>query len=579
LDDRDAQVTARAWGASVARIAALVSFAVIAAIALFAFIDRGRAGTPRATLVAESPTNNGLFRVTKAPAGSMLRVGDRVGIDDPRTFAAYQLHALAAGSTLLVRRRFPLPEATLAEPIVADPESRSFWLVVVIEAMFLPIAALVAARGRSSASLPLAWSLALIVVLFNPTSPAWPGWLMLTYVLSAGTIAAIAFACAADFASRFAGDPKAAWARRYRRISLAVALGAAALNLGVSCQAAFNPSTPTWLAYAAIAAFAAQALVLLCGLGLAFVKAPGAERQKALWVAAGLGVGIVGFVAAVILNAAGVPEPLRDVPLLLMIAMPAGCAYAILRYRLLDIAFVINRATVFGITSLLVLAALALVDFGLQSLLGSWLLRTGIYVQLGLALAIGIATRPLHGRVDAFVDDLFFRQRHEAERTLRQFVRDVAYISEANVVLQRTVTTVARALRLRCSIFLAVPAGFGRAATSDAAFGAECHERDDPGVVRLLATRAPVDLHDVESGLNGDFAFPMFARDRLLGTLICSGKADGGAAYAPDELEAIGAVAHACALALDLLRIEELERELAALRDPASRPSPVRYVQ
>jgi hypothetical protein len=283
----------------------------------------------------------------------------------------------------------------------------------------------------------------------------------------------------------------------------------------------------------------------------------------------------VGFIAGIWLRLADVPEPLRDYPLVLVAAMPLGCAYAILRYRLLDIGFVVNRATVFGVTSLLVLAALALVDYGLQAWLGSWLVRTGMYVQLALALAIGIATRPLHDGVDRVVDDLFFRRRHEAERVLRQFARDVAHIDDPAVLLQRTVDTVARAAELRCAVYISNAGngdGLQRAAASlrDAApFGLD---RNDGAVVRLLATREPIDLHDVETVLPGDFAFPMFARNRLSGLLVCDGKAAGPAAYAPDELDAIAAVANAAGLALDLLRIESLERELEALRPPAGRP-------
>jgi GAF domain-containing protein len=73
-------------------------------------------------------------------------------------------------------------------------------------------------------------------------------------------------------------------------------------------------------------------------------------------------------------------------------------------------------------------------------------------------------------------------------------------------------------------------------------------------------------VQDEPTSIAGDFAFPMFARDRLLGFIVCSGKQDGAAAYAPDEIDAIAAVATATGLALDLSRIEALEREIATLR-------------
>jgi hypothetical protein len=58
----------------------------------------------------------------------------------------------------------------------------------------------------------------------------------------------------------------------------------------------------------------------------------------------------------------------------------------------------------------------------------------------------------------------------------------------------------------------------------------------------------------------------MFARDRLTGFIACGDKVDGVAAYAPDEVNAIADLARAAGLALDLLRVETLERELDALR-------------
>jgi hypothetical protein len=430
--------------------------------------------------------------------------------------------------------------------------------------MFVCVAAVIAARGRSSGSLALAWLLGLIVLLVNPITAAWPRWLTFGYSFASFLFAILALGCAADFASRFAGDPQAPWARRYRGFARAVGVAAIVLNAYASFVGSFTAVTPLALQYAVTAGFFVQAAVFLVGLGLAYARAPASDRQRVSWVAISLGTGIVGFIISVVLQNAGIAEPARDIPLLLLLAMPLGCAYAILRYRLLDIAFVVNRATVFAITSLLVLAALALVDFGLQTLLGSWLLRTGIYVQLGLALAIGIATRPIHERVDRLVDDLFFRQRHETERTLRRFAREVAYIDKTEVVLARTVETVERAAKLHCSLFLTDPTGDLTPASANASL-LERIDRNDGAIVRLLATREPVDLRDVQSALSGDYAFPMFARNRLLGVLVCGGKADG-VAYAPDELEAIGAVAHATGFALDLLRIEALERELAELR-------------
>jgi hypothetical protein len=551
---------------SVSRIATIAVFVGIGAIELLAAIDRPHAGTLSVKLSSDGTTSNNRFVVASAPAGSPLRTGDRIEIDDPGNLAAYQFQSLGAAAPFPVRRIDPPPEARIDVPVVPVKASRFVTMIIVIEALFLAIAILIVARGRSSGALSLAWPLVLMTTLVNPTSPAWPKWLILGFGIFGSSLPSIGLLCATDFATRFAGDPRALWARRFRSAAIVLATLAIVVNVAVSIDGFFEPASPAWTATISLATLFCQVAFFLISLVVAYVKAPPAERQRVSWVAASLGVGVVGFVLAVAASLSGVKEPLRDYPLLLTLAMPLGCAYAILRYRLLDIAFVVNRATVFGITSLLVLAALALVDLGLQNLLGSWLSYTGMYVQLGLALAIGIGTRPLHDWVDRVVDDVFFRQRHETERALRQFARDVTYIDDSKVVLDRTVETVARAAQLRCVLLLMTGDSLTTAAVSGDATALAPLDRNDGAVVRLLATREPVDLHQVDTELTGDFAFPMFARSRLIGVLVCSGKTDGPTAYAPDELDAIAAVAQSSGLALDLLRVEHLERELAGYR-------------
>jgi hypothetical protein len=560
--------------APAARIATLVAFFVIAAIALFADIDRTRAGTPSVTLVPDHAANSSEYLVTAAPPGSPLHRGDRVAIDDPQELARTEYVDHAIGSVLRVRRTAPPPVATIDVPIVASAVPR-FWPAFLFgEALFIGIAMLIAARGRANGSLSLAWLFALVVLLVNPTTPAWPGWLVLSDAIVSFSFATLTFYVATNFASRFAGDPNAQWARRVRLVAACLAALSVVCNATESYRTFFTATNPDAIQYAAGAALLAQVACFLVALVLASIKAVPAERQRVAWVAISLAAGICGFVGAIVAESVNIPPPVRYVPLLFLLAMPIGCAYAILRYRLLDIAFVVNRATVFGVTSLLVLAALALVDFGLEKLLGSWLLGEGIYVQLGLALVIGISTRPLHDRVDRVVDDLFFRQRHEAERSLRQFAREVAYIDNAGVVVERTAETVAAAAALQCRVLLATAdESYLEAKPAHGTNGtdgvAAAIDRNDGAIVRLLANREAVDLHDVTTSMLGDYAFPMFVRNRLLGVLVCGEKKDGVAAYAPDELDAIGAVAHAAGLALDLLRIGALEREVAGLRGGA----------
>jgi hypothetical protein len=76
---------------------------------------------------------------------------------------------------------------------------------------------------------------------------------------------------------------------------------------------------------------------------------------------------------------------------------------------------------------------------------------------------------------------------------------------------------------------------------------------NDPGILALRAWNKPIDLHLFPgSRLRGEFAFPMTSRGDLVGALICGPKRDGES-YAPDESEALLALAHGVGTALDTL--------------------------
>ncbi len=79
--------------------------------------------------------------------------------------------------------------------------------------------------------------------------------------------------------------------------------------------------------------------------------------------------------------------------------------------------------------------------------------------------------------------------------------------------------------------------------------------------------------------LRGEFAFPMVSRGTLVGVLVCAAKRNGEA-YAPDESEALLALAHGVGTALDVLSTQRDQsnelvlRELAELREDVKRDRP-----
>ena len=177
-----------------------------------------------------------------------------------------------------------------------------------------------------------------------------------------------------------------------------------------------------------VAAFAAVAVIfiaiLLSALSIIFRyrRAGGAERQQLKWfaLAAGLvGAVITGYLLFLDLLLSEAFLNLLDTVTITGLYVAVGIA--ILRYRLYDIDIIINRTLVYGsLTVTLVLVYFGGV-VGLQYILRA---LTGQESQLAIVastLAIAALFNPLHRRIQASIDRLFYRRKYDAAKTLQTF--------------------------------------------------------------------------------------------------------------------------------------------------------------
>jgi peptidoglycan/LPS O-acetylase OafA/YrhL len=206
------------------------------------------------------------------------------------------------------------------------------------------------------------------------------------------------------------------------------------------------------------AAFAVTIAVLVmatASLVGRFRRARGIERQQLRWVA--FATVLVALLAVVHLTAlalgtyalapvvGGLNPPI----------LSAAIGAAVLRYRLYDLDRIISRTLAYGLLTLLLAGAYAVVALGLGQLLG----RDSSLAVAGATLAVAALFQPARRRIQAAVDRRFNRRRHDAARTiaafssrLREQVDLDTLTAELLAVLDQTMQPTSVSLWLRPSV-------------------------------------------------------------------------------------------------------------------------------
>lgn len=427
----------------------------------------------------------------------------------------------------------------------------------------LAFAALLALRKSDSRDVRLL-SLTLVCLTIGFAAPnfSWPSPLIyIVSFLAIGILKAVAVILWLLYSGCFARPISAT-----RRIMQLLCILSAAIAVGIGIAAVIGEMTLWFSADGYLHLYggrseqwnlpydSAVVLAAICS-ALAMSNSRGEERQRAVWALVPL---TLLFVATAVTSFA-VGAQQSYAALVFWIALrnffifvaPIGLTYAALGRRLLDVGFVVNRALIFGIVSLIVVGIFVLVEWAASE----WLARANhagsVAFSMIAALALGLSMRFIHRYVDRFVDALFFRKRHADEAALRRFAREAAYITERTTLIHRAIAEVqehAHAMTVR----VLIPDGNRHYISVDGIDDGLRVEENDRALVALRTWHKPVDLDALDTALQGQFAYPMLSRGHLVGALVCGPKIDGES-YAPDESNALYELAHSVGISLDLL--------------------------
>jgi hypothetical protein len=305
------------------------------------------------------------------------------------------------------------------------------------------------------------------------------------------------------------------------------------------------------------------------------------ERARTVWALAAFGGSMLAIeanvVGAVIQTAlaAHVDDAVNAMASRIVISLstlselfPLLAIYPILRHRLFDLGFVVNRATLYSVLTLAAVATLAGVNWLAQRIVSE---RLAVFIQPIAAIVIGLGYLRVRAWTQSLIERTLFRERFRAETQLAALAESFALERRVEVIDSALATTAVTALAL----------------TSGAVF-----RRSDASLVRTAGTGWEPALRDAIAAPDGDvrrlldldglpaapneptLVIPLVNGADLIG-VVFYGRHVNQTEIDPEETAMLRDLCNSAATAY---RVAELQSEVAELRGQLMKTVPITRV-
>jgi len=244
---------------------------------------------------------------------------------------------------------------------------------------------------------------------------------------------------------------------------------------------------------------------------------------------------------------------------------PVLMAYAILRQRLFDFGFAVNRTLVYGAAAFTLLITFGLVEYIAKSMIPVAWPTAGPFISAGIAVLLFLSFHRLHHWFEHHIERFFFKEWQEAEKALKRFVHSASHFNKTPALCASAIEAVSKFARgSNAALFLRETDGSYRLASGKLAGAPKRFADDNSAFALMRAERKPLDLTHAPGSLTGAMAFPMVEQGALTGFILLGARPDG-AHYRPDQVELLDWAVHHIGLDLRALHARQLEAQVVSL--------------
>ncbi len=237
---------------------------------------------------------------------------------------------------------------------------------------------------------------------------------------------------------------------------------------------------------------------------------------------------------------------------------PSLFAYAILRHKVFNLGFALNRTLVYAVVSAILLAAFGVIEWAVDHFVPIEGREKNALIDAAIAVGVFLTFHRVRDRVEEVIEGLFFHHWQQAEAALRRFVKEAPFFTAAPALTDAFVRALSDfAEGAPAAIYLVGGKGYARTCGEIEGVPATL-PTDLRALVSARADPKAVELHD--DALNATLIAPMVNRNEVIGVVLLGAKPSAHA-LRPDEVELIGWATRQVGLDLHALKVEQLEAD------------------
>jgi hypothetical protein len=309
-------------------------------------------------------------------------------------------------------------------------------------------------------------------------------------------------------------------------------------------------------------AYGLETVLSIAILARNFRQADAAGRNRTKIVATAFVMTALGFVASSFTSThAGLDDGLY-----ILTAGPVALAYAVLRHKLFDFGFAINRTLVYGAVSATLLIAFGLAEWSAEHLVPEAWHEHGAVYSAGIALGLFLVFHRVRDWVEHHVERWFFGRWQANEAALRRFVAAAGHYERQDTLMRDAVSEFGRfSGGSEAALYWRESDGDYDCKSGSLKPETAAIDADDPAVARARAERGPLRTAEAGSTIPADLFLPIADHGQIVGFFALGAKRNS-VGYRPDEVELLAWAAQQIGLDLQSMQARALAGKVSTLQ-------------